>query len=120
MRPEEGPSRPTLPGTERAGAAREGQGAPADGVTVREVRILNRLGLHARASAQFVRTAERFQAEVGVEVGGRRVNGKSIMGLLMLAAAQGTVLTLRAAGADGAAAVAALAELVARRFGEPE
>jgi phosphocarrier protein len=55
-----------------------------------------------------------------VEVCGQRVNGKSIMGLLMLAASQGTVLTLRAAGTDGTAAVAALAELVARRFGEPE
>jgi phosphocarrier protein len=102
------------------GVTQERSGGPSDGAVVREVRIVNRLGLHARASAQFVRTAERFQAEVSVEVCGQRVNGKSIMGLLMLAASQGTVLTLRAAGTDGTAAVAALAELVARRFGEPE
>jgi len=91
-----------------------------DDAVVREVRIVNRLGLHARASAQFVRTAERFRAEVTVDPGGQPVNAKSIMGLLMLAASQGTVLTLRATGQDGEAAVEALAELVARRFGEPE
>jgi phosphocarrier protein len=87
---------------------------------VRQVCIVNRLGLHARASAQFVRMAEQYRAEITVEVGGQRVNAKSIMGLLMLAASQGTTLSLRATGADGAAAVEALAGLVARRFGEPE
>jgi len=85
-----------------------------------EVVIVNRLGLHARAAAQFVRTAGTFQAEITVEGGGRTVNGKSIMGLLMLAAAQGTRLTLRAAGPDGALALAALAALVRDRFGEAE
>ncbi len=87
---------------------------------IREVMIQNRLGLHARASAQFVRTAGRFQAEITVEVGSQRVNGKSIMGLLLLAAAQGTTLTLRAAGPDAEAALQSLADLVRARFGEPE
>lgn len=86
----------------------------------REVVIRNRLGLHARAAAQFVKTAGRFQAEITVEVGRQRVNGKSIMGLLMLAAAQGTPLTLRATGGDGSAALQALADLVEARFGERE
>jgi phosphocarrier protein len=86
----------------------------------RDVMIRNRLGLHARAAAQFVRTAERFEAEITVEVGRHRVNGKSIMGLLMLAASQGTTLTLRAQGGDGAAALQALADLVEARFGERE
>lgn len=86
----------------------------------REVVIRNRLGLHARAAAQFVKTAGRFKAEITVEVGRQKVNGKSIMGLLMLAAAQGTTLRLRAAGEDGSAALQALAGLVEGRFGERE
>jgi len=91
--------------------------APAIG---REVQIQNRLGLHARAAAQFVKTAAAFKAEITVEAGGRRVNGKSIMGLLMLAASPGPRLALRAAGADAPAALEALAALVDRKFGEPE
>ncbi len=86
----------------------------------RQVVIRNRLGLHARAAAQFVKTAGRFRAEVTVEVGRQKVNGKSIMGLLMLAASCGTTLTLRATGQDGAAALEALEALVAARFGEQE
>ena len=86
----------------------------------RQVVIRNRLGLHARASAQFVRTAGRFQAEITVELGSQRVNGKSIMGLLLLAAAQGTTLGLSAVGTDSLAALQALGELVEGRFGEPE
>ena len=86
----------------------------------RQIVISNRLGLHARAAAQFVKTAGRFQAEVIVESGRQRMNGKSIMGLLLLAAAQGTTLTLRATGEDGAAALNALARLVEARFGEKE
>jgi phosphocarrier protein len=76
--------------------------------------------LHARAAAQFVKTAGRFRAEITVELGRQRVNGKSIMGLLMLAAAQGTLLKLRAVGEDGPAALEALAGLVSARFGERE
>ncbi|MFB3816786.1 MAG: HPr family phosphocarrier protein [Candidatus Methylomirabilales bacterium] len=89
-------------------------------VASQELQIQNRLGLHARAAAQFVRTAAAFKADITVEAGGRKVNGKSIMGLLMLAAAQGTRLTLRAAGGDGPAALAALAALVGNKFGEAE
>ncbi|HTX55121.1 MAG TPA: HPr family phosphocarrier protein [Candidatus Baltobacteraceae bacterium] len=89
-------------------------------VVVCDVTIRNRLGLHARASAQFVKTASRFAAEITVDTGSQSVNGKSIMGLLLLAAPQGRTLTLRAVGEDAAAAVQALAELIERRFGEPE
>ncbi len=89
-------------------------------VLMRQVVIPNRLGLHARASAQFVQLASKFRSEITVEVGAQKVNAKSIMGLLMLAAAQGTILTLRAVGEDADAALAALAALVARRFGERE
>ena len=84
----------------------------------REIVIRNRLGLHARAAAQFVKTAGRFRAEITVEAGRQKVNAKSIMGLLMLAAAQGASLTLRATGEDGPAALRALGDLVERRFGE--
>ncbi len=72
----------------------------------REIVIRNRLGLHARAAAQFVKTAGRFRAEIVVETRRQKVNGKSIMGLLLLGAAQGTTLTLRAAGEDGGGAEA--------------
>jgi phosphocarrier protein len=87
---------------------------------VRQVVIRNRLGLHARAAAQFVKTAGRFKAEITVESGRQKVNGKSIMGLLMLAAAHGTTLLLRATGQDGPAALQALEDLVEARFGERE
>jgi phosphocarrier protein len=86
----------------------------------REIQIANRLGLHARASAQFVRTAGAFAAEITVEVGAQTVNAKSIMGLLLLGAAQGTTIRIRAAGSDAVEAVQALADLVSARFGEPE
>jgi phosphocarrier protein len=86
----------------------------------RKVVVRNRLGLHARASAQFVKTAGRFRAEITVEVGSQQVNGKSIMGLLLLAAAQGTSLTLRARGEDAPLALEALVALVDGLFGEPE
>jgi phosphocarrier protein len=86
----------------------------------REIVIRNRLGLHARASAQFVKTAGGFRSEILVETGTQRVNAKSIMGLLLLAASQGTRLRLRATGEDAAAALDALTLLVDRLFGEPE
>ncbi|OGB93657.1 MAG: phosphocarrier protein HPr [candidate division NC10 bacterium RIFCSPLOWO2_12_FULL_66_18] len=86
----------------------------------REIVIQNRLGLHARAAAQFVKTAGRFKAEITVESDRQKVNGKSIMGLLLLAAAQGTTLKLCASGEDGSAALQALADLVEARFGERE
>ncbi len=86
----------------------------------REIVIQNQLGLHARAAAQFVKTAGRFKAEITVESDRQKVNGKSIMGLLLLAAAQGTTLKLCASGEDGSAALQALADLVEARFGERE
>jgi len=92
----------------------------SDAGITRDVVIRNRLGLHARASAQFVKTAGRFRAEITVEAGSQRVNGKSIMGLLLLAAAQGTTLRLKAAGADAPAALTALTALIEGLFGEPE
>ena len=82
------------------------------------VAICNKLGLHARPASLFVRTANRFQCEVFVEKDGETINGKSIMGLLMLAAGLGSELTLRAEGADAAQAVADLEALVLRKFEE--
>jgi phosphocarrier protein len=87
-------------------------------VTSREVRITNRLGLHARAAARFVQTANRFQARVTLTREGRTMDGKSILGILLLAAARGTQLVVAADGADELAAVEALAALVADGFGE--
>ncbi len=79
---------------------------------VREVMILNKLGLHARAASHLVRLAERFRAEITMEKDGVRVNAKSIMGILMLAAARGTILRLRAQGHDAPEAIAALVKLI--------
>ncbi len=98
----------------------EGRRRPRPVQATQEVLIGNRLGLHARAAAQFVRMAATFQSEITVETGTRKVNGKSIMGLLMLAAGAGTRLTLKAVGSDARAALEALAALVAHRFGEAE
>ena len=90
-----------------------------DGDTVRaEVEIVNQLGLHARAAARFVETASRFDAEVTVANGDESVSGKSILGLMMLAAGLGTPLTIVATGADAEAAIDALAELISQRFHE--
>ena len=82
--------------------------------------IRNKLGLHARASARFVSTANRFGATIMLGRGDIEVNGKSIMGIMMLAAAKGTELTLRAEGEDAEAALDALEDLVNDRFGEAE
>jgi len=85
-----------------------------------ELPIVNRLGLHARAAAKFVRCASAFDSTVQVERNGSRVNGKSIMGVMMLAASQGTSIMIEVEGEDEGQAVAALASLVADRFEEPE
>lgn len=82
------------------------------------VTITNRLGLHARAAAKLVTLAGRFQADVRVRSNGREVSGKSIMGVLMLAAAKGSQITLIAEGEDAAEALQTLAALVDERFGE--
>jgi phosphocarrier protein len=84
----------------------------------RDVEILNALGLHARAAARFVQTANRFQSAIQVTRGDRTVDGKSIMGILLLAAARGSILTLAAEGPDAAAALTELCALVASGFGE--
>ena len=86
----------------------------------REVEIVNKKGLHARASAKFVQTVEQFQADVKVTRGGETVGGNSIMGLMMLAAAPGTTIILSATGKQAQAAIDALSTLVADRFGEEE
>lgn len=83
-----------------------------------EVVIENRNGLHARPAAMFVKISSRYRAEVWVEKDGERVNGKSIMGLMMLAAGKGSKLTILADGADAEKAVAEIKNLVETRFGE--
>ena len=84
----------------------------------REVRIRNRLGMHARAAVKFVQTTNTFKSEVKVIKDDQEANGKSIMGLLTLVAAHGVTMTVVCDGDDAAAAVAALAELVGTGFGE--
>lgn len=83
-----------------------------------DLSILNALGLHARAAAKFVHTAGRFAAHIRVARGEREVDGKSIMGLLLLAAAQGSAIRITADGPDEADAIAALCALVERGFDE--
>lgn len=80
--------------------------------------IVNKLGLHARAAAQFVQLAGKFASEVFINKGDQEVNGKSIMGILILAASKGTEVRIRAEGEDAVDAVAALAALVEDGFGE--
>lgn len=82
--------------------------------------IINRKGLHARASAKFVQTVDRFEADVTVTRCGETVGGRSIMGLLTLAAAKGTSIFVTAHGVDAEAAIAAIEALLADRFGEDE
>jgi phosphocarrier protein len=86
----------------------------------REIAIVNRLGLHARASARLVQMLASFRATVTLAHRGREINAKSIMGLMMLAAARGSRLTLRVDGPDEEAAAAAVIDLVERRFDEAE
>ena len=86
----------------------------------REVMISNKLGLHARASAKLTQAASRFQSAVWIAKGPRRVNAKSIMGVMMLAAGMGSTVELETDGADEADAMAALEKLFADKFGEGE
>ena len=85
---------------------------------IRTFTIRNRLGLHARAAALLVKTANRFISEVTIEKDGVEVNGKSIMGILMLAASKGSRITLKTEGKDSAEAIRVLGELIENRFGE--
>lgn len=87
-------------------------------MTTRTCRIVNRLGLHARPSALLVSTASQFQAEVHLTKGDLRVNGKSIMGVMMLAAEQGTELAIEADGVDEEQAVEAIAKVIGSGFNE--
>jgi phosphocarrier protein len=86
----------------------------------KEVQIVNKLGLHARAAAKLVACAGAFSSRVQIERANRKVNGKSIMGVMMLAAAQGTNILLEISGDDEEAACSALEHLIANRFGEGE
>ncbi len=86
----------------------------------RDIQITNKLGLHARASAKLTQTAVRFQSEVWLTRNGRRINGKSIMGVMMLAASRGTQIKIETIGADEEAAMNALIELIEDKFGEGE
>lgn len=84
------------------------------------VEIINKLGLHARASTKFTQTASEFKSEVWVERNGRRVNAKSIMGVMMLAAAKGSKIEIEATGEDEAEAIASIKALINDYFGEGE
>ena len=86
----------------------------------REVEIINKLGLHARASAKLTQTAGRFESAVWLSRNGRRVNAKSIMGVMMLAAAKGSTVIVETDGPDEEQALSALSRLIAERFGENE
>lgn len=83
-----------------------------------DIPVINRLGLHARASAKLTQLATGFKAEIWLSRNGRRVNGKSIMGVMMLAAAQGTTVRVETHGDDEAVALDAISALFANRFGE--
>jgi len=96
-----------------------GEASP-DGAIVRDVAIVNKKGLHARASAKFVQMAEQFDAQITVTGHHETVGGTSIMGLMMLAAGPGTSIRIACSGKDAAAAMDALAGLVSNRFGEEE
>ena len=85
-----------------------------------EVEIINKLGLHARASAKLTETAGRYKADIWVSRNGKRVNAKSIMGVMMLAAAKGSRIMIETDGPDESEAIAAVTQLIAQRFGESE
>lgn len=94
--------------------------AARDGAIVRVLEICNKKGLHARASAKFVQVAEKFEADIKVSRCGETVSGTSIMGLLLLAAAKGSSIRVAATGKDAAAAIQAIEQLCASKFGEEE
>ncbi|HZV98846.1 MAG TPA: HPr family phosphocarrier protein [Methylophilaceae bacterium] len=85
-----------------------------------EIEIINKLGLHARASTKLTQTASQFGSEIWIERNGRRVNAKSIMGVMMLAASKGSKINLETSGEDEKPAMDALVNLIVSRFGEPE
>jgi len=85
-----------------------------------EIEIINKLGLHARASSKLTQTASQFKSDIWIEKNDRKVNAKSIMGVMMLAAAKGSIISLEASGEDEAAALDALKALINDYFGEGE
>lgn len=85
-----------------------------------DILIINKLGLHARASTKLTQTASQFKSDIWIERNGRRVNAKSIMGVMMLAASKGSTVSLESTGADEVEAMDALLNLINNRFGEPE
>ena len=85
-----------------------------------EAAIVNKLGLHARASAKLTQVASEYKSEIWLSRSGRRVNAKSIMGVMMLAAGQGSKVKVEAEGADADAAIAAILKLISDKFGEGE
>ena len=89
-----------------------------DGILIKELTVVNKLGIHARPAAMFVKTANRFTCDILVEKDGEKVNGKSIMGLMMLAAGPGCKLTVHADGKDAHAAVSEIEALLLRKFDE--
>jgi phosphocarrier protein HPr len=94
--------------------------AAADGSSImtRDFKVSNKLGIHARPAAMFVKTANRFNCDIFVEKDGEKVNGKSIMGLMMLAAGPGSRLTVHAQGHDASQALAEIETLINRKFDE--
>ena len=86
----------------------------------KKIIISNKLGLHARAAAKFVRIASGFQSEIMIHLGSHKVSGKSIMGIMMLAAGKGTEISLVTVGSDEDEAMTALENLIINKFGEPE
>lgn len=85
-----------------------------------DILIINKLGLHARASTKLTQTASQFKSDIWIERNGRRVNAKSIMGVMMLAASKGSAVSLESTGEDEVEAMDALLNLINNRFGEPE
>jgi phosphocarrier protein len=92
--------------------------ADADSIMTKNFQIANKLGIHARPAALFVKTANRFTCDIFVEKDGEKVNGKSIMGLMMLAAGQGSKLQIRCEGPDAERALEEIEELIKGRFNE--
>lgn len=91
---------------------------PEENLMTKEFVVQNKLGIHARPAALFVKTANRFSCDIFVEKDGEKVNGKSIMGLMMLAAGPGSKLTVEASGPDASKALAELESLIKRKFDE--
>lgn len=85
-----------------------------------DIEIINKLGLHARASTRLTQTASQFKCEIWIERNNRRVNAKSIMGVMMLAASKGSIISIETSGVDEQEAMNALLNLINSRFGEPE